>query len=122
MVTECIKYLPVMFLCIFGYMITGVLASTSIDKISFDKTYFINGIVKAVVVSVSVIILAYAFEIVDMSSLGYTPVTVVSTGIVVYATKLLKNIIKLLKLTDKFNLSDEQKQTKIDTINNTKKQ
>ena len=122
MVMECIKYLPVMFLCIFGYMITGVLASTIIDKISFDKTYFINGIVKAVVVSVSVIILAYAFEIVDMSSLGYTPVTVVSTGIVVYATKLLKNIIKLLKLTDKFNLSDEQKQTKIDTINNTKKQ
>lgn len=122
MVMECIKYLPVMFLCIFGYMITGVLASTSIDKISFDKTYFINGIVKAVVVSVSVIILAYAFEIVDMSSLGYTPVTVVSTGIVVYATKLLKNIIKLLKLTDKFNLSDEQKQIKIDTINNTKKQ
>ena len=122
MVMECIKYLPVMFLCIFGYMITGVLASTSIDKISFDKTYFINGVVKAVVVSVSVIILAYAFEIVDMSSLGYTPVTVVSTGIVVYATKLLKHIINLLKLTDKFNLSDEQKQIKIDTINNTKKQ
>lgn len=121
MVIECIKYLPVLFLCIAGYMITGVLASTTIDKISFDKKYFLNGIVKVVVISVSIIILAYAFEIVDMSSIGYTPVTIVSTGIVVYATKLLKNIIKLLKLTDRFNLTEEQRQFKIDTINNEQK-
>ena len=56
-----------------------------------------------------------------MSSLGYTPITVLSTGIVVYATKLLKNIIKLLKLTDKFNLTEEQRQTKIDNIAQNKK-
>ena len=121
MVIECIKYLPVLFLCIFGYMVTGILASTTIDNIKFDKTYFINGIIRVIIISICIIILAYAFEIVDMSSLGYTPITVLYTGIVVYATKLLKNIIKLLKLTDKFNLTEEQRQTKIDNIAQNKK-
>lgn len=102
MLQECIKNLPILFLCIVANIAAGTLASVSIDKISFDKKKLVDGIARAAVVAVGVIVLAFAFDRLDLSSLGFTPATVVSTGIVVYAAKLGTNVIKLLGLSDKF--------------------
>lgn len=120
MLQECIKNLPILFACIVANIAAGTLASVTIDKISFDKKTLIDGIVRAIVVAVGLIILAYAFDRVDLSGLGYTPATVVSTGILVYAAKLLTNIVKLIGLSDKFpNIGTKNRLSKIESQLNT---
>lgn len=102
MLQECIQNLPILFLCMAGNIAAGTVASTAVDKIEFDKSTFINGIVRAIITGIGLIIIAFAFDRVDLSGIGYTPSTVITTGIVVYATKLLVNIIKLLGLGNLF--------------------
>lgn len=103
MLQECLNNLPILFLCMAGNIAAGTLASVTIDKIKFDKTTFINGICKAIVAGVGIIILAYAFDKIDLSALGFQPNTVVNAGIIAYAAKLGINVIKLLNLQDKFS-------------------
>lgn len=103
MLQECLNNLPILFLCMAGNIAAGTLASVTIDKINFDKTTFINGICKAIVAGVGIIILAYAFDKIDLSALGFQPNTVVNAGIIAYAAKLGINVIKLLNLQDKFS-------------------
>ena len=103
MLQECLNNLPILFLCMAGNIAAGTLASVTIDKIKFDKTTFINGICKAIIAGVGIIILAYAFDRIDLSALGFQPNTVVNAGIIAYATKLGINVIKLLNLQDKFS-------------------
>lgn len=102
MLQECIQNLPILFLCMAGNIAAGTIASTTIDKIAFDKTVFINGVVRALITAIGLVIIAFAFDRVDLSGIGYTPSTVITTGIVVYATKLLVNTIKLLGLGNLF--------------------
>ena len=102
MLQECIQNLPILFLCMAGNIAAGTLASVTIDQIKFDKVTFINGICKAVIAGVGIIILAYAFDKIDLSSLGFQPNTVVNAGIIAYAAKLGGNVIKLLNLTNVF--------------------
>lgn len=103
MLQECIQNLPILFLCMAGNIAAGTLASVTIDQIKFDKVTFINGICKAVIAGVGIIILAYAFDKIDLSSLGFQPNTVVNAGIIAYAAKLGGNVIKLLNLTNVFS-------------------
>lgn len=100
MLQECIQNLPILFLCMAGNIAAGTLASVTIDQIKFDKVTFINGICKAVIAGVGIIILAYAFDKIDLSSIGFQPNTVVNAGIIAYAAKLGGNVIKLLNLTN----------------------
>ena len=102
MLKECLTNLPVLFLAMGGNIAAGTIASTTVDKIEFDKKKFIDGLVKVIITAIGLIILAYAFDKIDLSSIGYTPNTVITTGIVVYSTKLLFNIIKLLGLSNMF--------------------
>lgn len=116
MLQECIKNLPILFACIVANIAAGTLASVSIDKISFDKKVLVDGIARAIIVAVGIVVLAYAFDKVDLSGLGYTPATVVSTGILVYAAKLLGNIVKLIGLSDKFpNISTKNRLSKLES-------
>lgn len=116
MLQECVKNLPILFACIVANIAAGTLASVSIDKISFDKKVLIDGIARAIIVAVGVVVLAYAFDKVDLSGLGYTPATIVSTGILVYAAKLLGNIVKLIGLSDKFpNISTKNRLSKLES-------
>ena len=100
MLQECIQNLPILFLCMAGNIAAGTLASVTIDQIKFDKVTFINGICKAIIAGVGIIILAYAFDKIDLSSIGFQPNTVVNAGIIAYAAKLGGNVIKLLNLTN----------------------
>ena len=103
MLQECIQNLPILFLCMAGNIAAGTLASMTIDQIKFDKVTFVNGICKAVIAGVGIIILAYAFDKIDLSSIGFQPNTVVNAGIIAYAAKLGGNVIKLLNLSNAFN-------------------
>lgn len=103
LVKEVAKLLPILFACMAGNVVAGTLASMTIDKFKFNPVRFFDGIARAIVAGVCVLILAYASKIIDLSAIGYQPVTIVSTGIILYATKMAKNLIKLIGLSDQLN-------------------
>lgn len=98
MINEVAHTLPVLFILIIVNIISGTVNSLTVQKVQFDKKKMIYGIVKAMVAIVSVFTLAYVFDTIDLSGIGFTPMTIISTGIIVYACKLSINIVKILGL------------------------
>ena len=105
MLKEVLNALPILFLCMVGNIATGTLSSLTIDKIKFDKVRFFNGVLRAAVTAIGFIILAYAFDRIDLSSIGFAPMTVISAGIIAYAGKMAKNLVKLIGLSEQLNNS-----------------
>lgn len=87
------KYLLILGALMACNILLGVANSIAIRKYKFDSSKFISGVVKALVSGVGIITLAIAFNTMDLSSLGITPMTIVSTGIITYAGKCTKNIM-----------------------------
>lgn len=106
MIKEVVHTLPVLFALIIMNIISGMFNSISIEKVKFDKKKFIYGVLKAIVVSISILVLAYVFDTIDLSGIGFTPMTIVSGGIMVYACKLGVNIIKILGLDSYIKISN----------------
>ena len=99
LVKEVANLLPILFACMGGNVIAGTLSSMTIDKFKFSPVRFFDAIVAAV----CILVLAYASQKIDLSSIGYSPVTMVSTGIILYATKMAKNLVKLIGLSEQLN-------------------
>lgn len=106
MVKQCLDNIPILFLCIFGNIIIGTVTSTAKKKDKFDIGKFVDGICKSIAITLGIFILAVAFERFDLSSLGFTPVTIISIGVLVYAAKIAKHVVTLLGIADKFNITD----------------
>lgn len=102
-VKEVAKLLPILFACMGGNVLAGTLASMTIDKFKFNPIRFFDGIIRAAVAGVCLLVLAYASQKIDLSSIGYSATTIVSTGIILYATKMAKNLLKLVGLSDQIN-------------------
>lgn len=102
-VKEVAKLLPILFACMGGNVLAGTLASMTIDKFKFNPIRFFDGIIRAAVAGVCLLVLAYASQKIDLSSIGYSATTIVSTGIILYATKMAKNLLKLVGLPDQIN-------------------
>lgn len=98
MITEVIKALPVLCALIVANIAAGTVNSLAVEKINFDKNRMIEGVVKALVAIAAVFALAYAFDMIDLTNLGFSPMTIISTGIIVYAGKLGINLVKILGL------------------------
>lgn len=103
LVKEVANLLPILFACMGGNVIAGTLSSMTIDKFKFNPVRFFDGIARAIVAAVCILVLAYASQKIDLSSIGYSPVTMVSTGIILYATKMAKNLVKLIGLSEQLN-------------------
>lgn len=98
MIQEVVKNLPILVALIVANIAAGTVNSMAVEKINFDKSKLINGVAKAIIAIVSVFALTYAFDAIDLSGLGYTPMTIISTGIITYAGKLGVNLIKIVGL------------------------
>lgn len=98
MIKEVMHTLPVLCVLILANIALGTLNSLAVEKIQFDKKRMINGVLKAVAAVAAVFSLAYAFDTIDLTSLGFSPMTIVSTGIIVYAVKVGINLVKILGL------------------------
>ena len=90
------KLVGVLFILIVLNIVSGTVASVMIEGEPFDKQFFVTGVVKAFVACIAMIALAYVFGVVDLTPLGFEPKTAISSGIAVYAAKLLKNVSKLI--------------------------
>ena len=56
MLKECLTNLPVLFLAMGGNIAAGTIASTTVDKIEFDKKKFIDGLVKVIITAIGCLI------------------------------------------------------------------
>ena len=64
------------------------------DKFSIQT--LIVGVIKAIIIIVTFITLAYCFDVTDLSSLGMSPDLVINAAIVLYVGKALQNLAAIM--------------------------
>lgn len=106
-ITEILKLLIVLAALVLCNIGLGITNSLTIDKLNFNTKFLLEGIIKGLIVGCAILVLAYACNTIDLSSLGFTPKTILTTGIAVYGAKVGAKVIKLLGLNDKL-LADKK--------------
>lgn len=94
--SEIIKLLPVLFTAIAMNIAAGIYYNIGTRKLSFNTKALISGIIKAFIVSGMFIGTAYCFEATDLSSIGVTPVFIITSAITLYVSKALISLGKIL--------------------------
>lgn len=77
-------------------VLLGLYHNIGVEGYKFDIRKLINGLIKAVIIIVAFIGIAYCFDITDLNSLGLTPDMIVNTAIILYVGKSLQNLTKIL--------------------------
>ena len=96
---QIITYLPVLAIVMAINIALGMYYQIGKQNFKFDKAKFINGIIKAAILGLSAVGLAYCFDVVDLTSVGITPLLVIQTAIITYSGKDLINFGKILGVT-----------------------
>jgi len=95
---EITKLIAVLAAVIIGYILTGIANNCLVNGEKFEFSILIKGICKTLTACLSLIIVAYVCTIIDLSSLGFQPQTAITSGILVYSAKLIRNAMGLLGL------------------------
>lgn len=77
-------------------VLLGLYNNIGVERYKFDVRKLINGLIKAVIIIVAFIGIAYCFDVTDLNSLGLTPDMIVNTAIILYISKSLQNLTKIL--------------------------
>ena len=77
-------------------VLLGLYNNIGVERYKFDIRKLINGLIKAVIIIVAFIGIAYCFDVTDLNSLGLTPDMIVNTAIILYISKSLQNLTKIL--------------------------
>lgn len=93
---EIIDLLPILGTAMGLNILFGAYNAFSNDKLTFDKKKLIQGILKAIVIGLGFIGAAYCFEYSDLSSLGITPIMIMNMSIILYVSKFINNLAKVL--------------------------
>lgn len=105
MMKEIATTVPVLAALIVANIAAGTLNS-KINKEDFSKERMIKGIMKAIVAVACIFALAYAFDTIDLSGVGFTPATIVSSGIIIYAYKVAINMLKIIGLSEYIKIKE----------------
>lgn len=84
--------------------IAGLYYNIGKKKLTFDKHILFSGIIKALIICSMFIGTAYCFQKTDLSSIGVTPVFVMTSAITLYVGKSVTSLCKILGIelnTDK---------------------
>lgn len=93
---EILKLLPVLAVAIAMNIGAGLYYNIGTKNLAFDWKVLISGIVKAAIVAGMFIGTAYCFEATDLSSIGVTPIFVMTSAITLYVGKALISLGKIL--------------------------
>ncbi len=107
--TNVLHLICVLFAVVIAYIIAGIAEGVLVNGEKFDTKKLFNGIFKAATACGSLIIISYACTIVDLSNLGFYPKTAITSGIVVYAGKLIAKSMELLGLEDLLSKTAKKK-------------
>ena len=77
-------------------MALGVFEKIGLEKIKWDFNIFKMGIYKAVLLVLAFLGLSFVFNVMDLSELGITPISVITAAIFLYAGKCCKKLSLIL--------------------------
>lgn len=96
---ELLKLILVLLAVIIGFTLTGIANNVLVKGEAFEFKILIRGIVKTLTACAGLIVIAYVCTIIDLSGLGFEPQTAITSGILVYSAKLIRNAFGLLGLS-----------------------
>lgn len=88
-------------------ILLGLYARIGVEHISFDWKKLVAGTIKALIIGIATIALAYTATIVDLTSVGVTAETLVTAAIILYAGKATTNLAKCLQVDTTVNSSQK---------------
>ena len=94
--TEILNLLPVLAVAISMNIGAGLYYNIGTKNLAFNWKVLISGIIKAAIVAGMFIGTAYCFEATDLSSIGVTPIFVMTSAITLYVSKALISLGKIL--------------------------
>ena len=115
---EILNYLPLLGIAVICNILCGIYYSINMKEISFDWNKLFNGIMKAIIVIVVFIGMAYIFDQMKelAEALGVTPKFIMVSAITLYTSKVLISLGKILGVEIKIEKKKEQ--NKIDIEDN----
>lgn len=107
MLTEVFSLLPVLLTAMIMNTLTGVYQKIGIEKITFNWSIFLNGLVKLIIILVCLIGCAYCCEQVSFLELNeFAPNLIMQLGITGYVGKVACNIYKIITSHVSENVGD----------------
>lgn len=94
--TKILNLLPVLAVAIAMNIGAGLYYNIGTKNLAFNWKVLVSGIVKAAIVAGMFIGTAYCFEATDLSSIGVTPIFVMTSAITLYVSKALISLGKIL--------------------------
>ena len=96
--TDILPMLPPLIVLMIANILLGLYAKIGIEEIEFDWKKLVSGIIKAVIIGIAALSLAYATSVIDLSGVGVEPATLITAAIVLYAQKAFTNLAKCLNV------------------------
>lgn len=77
-------------------VLLGLYYNINVKSIKFEASTLFNGLIKAAIIAVSFIGLAFCFDMTDLSSIGISPELIMNAAVILYVTKDIQNLMKIL--------------------------
>lgn len=110
-----IEYLPYLGLAVLFNILMGVYNNMTQLKEQFSVKKLLQGLLRALIVGVCFVIFAVIYDkvvgVVKLGTFELTPDTIIITSIVLYTSKGLNNLLKILGLNKDNMVEIEKKQT-----------
>ena len=115
---EILNYLPLLGIAVVCNILCGIYYNINVKEIKFNWLKLFNGIMKAIIVIVVFIGMAYIFDQMKelAEALGVTPKFIMVSAITLYTSKVLISLGKILGVEIKIETKKEQ--NKIDIEDN----
>lgn len=115
---EILNYLPLLGIAVVCNILCGIYYNINVKEIKFNWNKLFNGIMKAIIVIVVFIGMAYIFDQMKelAEALGVTPKFIMVSAITLYTSKVLISLGKILGVEIK--IETEKEQNKIDIEDN----
>ena len=113
---EILNYLPLLGIAVVCNILCGIYYNINVKEIKFNWLKLFNGIMKAIIVIVVFIGMAYIFDQMKelAEALGVTPKFIMVSAITLYTSKVLISLGKILGVEIKIETKKEQNKIDIE--------
>lgn len=105
---DVMNLLPVLFVAVSMNIAAGLYYNVGSCQMNFNFKTLLSGIIKAAIVAGIFIGTAYCFEATDLSSIGVTPLFLMTSAITLYVGKAIISLAKILGVDLKNNAENTE--------------
>lgn len=108
---EIFNLLPILFIAITLNIAAGIYYNIGGKNMRFDIKKLVTGLIKAFIIAAIFVGTSFCFEATDLSSIGITPMFMMTSAITLYVGKALTSLAKILGIEIKINSNKENDKT-----------